>query len=110
MPSVNKPLDLETVAAQSLNSSGSAVAASAAADIGSSGTSAGAVCAPAGAMWAGLSAAVAENQATSEALAAHATRRIEALYRLRSEAVQHLDGIDEENRQALTLLPPGLRT
>lgn len=110
MPAANKPLDLKSVEAQSLNVSGSAIAASAAIDSGTSVGAASAVCAPAGAMWAGLAAAAAANQTTSEALTAHATRRIEALYRLRGEAVQQLDGINEENRQALTLLPRGLRT
>ena len=58
-------------------------------------------------MWAPVTATVAEDEATRQALNTGGGRRIANIYQLQTEHVTTLVAADDENRQCLTLLPPG---
>jgi len=108
MPSVNKPIDLKPAEAQAANMSApSLVAETTAQALTTTASTAAAASTAARSMWAPLAATVAEDEATRQGLNAGGGRRIANIYQRQSEAVTTLVTIDDDNRQALTLLPTG---
>ncbi|MCH9729734.1 MAG: hypothetical protein K0U84_08690 [Actinomycetia bacterium] len=109
MPSaVNKPLDLRPAEAQAANMSAPTMVAETAAQTMT--TTAAIPAAASGAlrsMWAPVTATVAEDEATRQALNTGGGRRIANLYQLHTDHVNTLVAVDDQNRQGLTLLPPG---
>jgi predicted deacylase len=55
--------------------------------------------------WAPLSAIAGDDQAMAQALDAGGARRITTIYERKQESVTTMETIENENRQALTLLP-----
>lgn len=108
MPAVTKPFSLKSAEAQAANASAPAMVAETAAQAsaGAASSSAAATCV-ARPMWAPLAETIAEDEVTRQALNAGGGRRIASIYQRSTEYVTAMDAKDEENRQALTLLPSG---
>ena len=110
MPSVNKPIDLKPAQAQAANMSAPGlVAETAAQQLTTASSTAAAASTAIRSMWAPLAATVAEDEATRQGLNTGGGRRIANIYQRQTEAVTTLVTIDDDNRQALTLLPTGTR-
>ncbi|MGD9621564.1 MAG: hypothetical protein AB7G47_14385 [Mycolicibacterium sp.] len=109
MPSVNKPIDLKPAQAQAANVSAPGLVAETAAQQITTAASTAAACTAVRSMWAPLTATVAEDEATRRGLNTGGGRRIANIYQRQTEAVTTLVTIDDDNRQALTLLPTGTR-
>ncbi|AFM20216.1 hypothetical protein Mycch_5551 (plasmid) [Mycolicibacterium chubuense NBB4] len=56
-------------------------------------------------MWAPLAEVAGDDQAMAQALNAGGARRIAGIYQRKQESVTTMETIENENRQALTLLP-----
>ena len=108
MPAVTKPFTLQPVEAQAANASAPAMVAEATAQApsGLASSTAAASCA-ARPMWAPLAETIAEDEATRQGLNAGGGRRIASIYQDKTEYVTQMVSINQENRQALTLLPGG---
>jgi hypothetical protein len=108
MPAVTKPFTLKPAEAQAANASAPAMvaetAAQAPAGVASSSAAATCVARP---MWAPLAETIAEDEVTRQALNAGGGRRIAGIYQRKTEYVTTMVTIDQENRQALTLIPSG---
>lgn len=108
MPAVtkSKPIDLEPTQAQAANVSAPSMVASASSQaVTTAPTSTVAACSAVASMWAGLSATVVEEETTRQGLIAIGQRRLLGTYQRQTEAVTTLVTINDDNRQALTLLP-----
>ncbi|BBY46894.1 hypothetical protein MARA_03240 (plasmid) [Mycolicibacterium arabiense] len=108
MPAVTKPFTLKPAEAQAANASAPALVAETAAQApaGSASSTAAANCV-ARPMWAPLAETVAEDEVIRQGLNAGGGRRIASIYQRKTEYVMNMATIDQENRQALTLLPSG---
>ena len=108
MPAVTKPFTLKPAEAQAANASAPALVAETAAQApaGSASSTAAATCVTRP-MWAPLAETVAEDELIRQGLNAGGGRRIASIYQRKTEYVTNMVTIDQENRQALTLIPSG---
>lgn len=108
MPAVTKPFTLQPAEAQAANASAPALVAETAAQApaGAASSTAAATCV-ARPMWAALAETIAEDEVIRQGLNAGGGRRIASIYQHKTEYVTAMVTTDQENRQALTLLPGG---
>lgn len=108
MPAVTKPFNLKPVEAHAANASAPALVAETVAQtpLSAAPSRAAAACA-ARPMWAPLTETIAEDEVIRQGLNAGGGRRIAGIYQRKTESVTSMETIENENRQALTLIPSG---
>lgn len=108
MPAITKPFNLKPAEALAATASAPALAASVAAQTSTGATSMPAVAAAtAHAMWAPVAATVVDDEALRQGLSATAMRRTTGIYERKTQSVTAMVDIEDQNRQALTLIPGG---
>ncbi len=102
-----KPFNLKPAEAHAANVAAPAMVAESAAHAPATAASAmgAAAASVARPMWAPLSTIAADDEATAQALNTGGARRIAGIYQRKQESVTTMETIENENRQALTLLP-----